>query len=106
MVIASDSILKDFNWILNMPLDQSQVVKSGNAIIDHSVAREQTALQRDVRAPTFEFTFDLQRDEQAIKDAEQIAQSTSQLNLSAKGTSLSSTNLASTQKITFSKVQL
>lgn len=21
MVIASDSILKDFNWILNMPLD-------------------------------------------------------------------------------------
>ena len=40
MVIASDSVLKDFNWILNMPLDQSQVVKSGNAIFDHSVARE------------------------------------------------------------------
>lgn len=56
--------------MLNMPLDQSQVVKSGNAILDHSVAREQTAMQRDVRAPTFEFTFDLQRDEQAIKDAE------------------------------------
>ena len=59
-----------------------------------------------MRAPTFEFSFDLQRDEQAIKDAEQIASSTSQLNLSAKGTSLSSTNLAKTQKITFSKVQL
>jgi hypothetical protein len=59
MVIASDSILKDFNWILNMPLDQSQVVKSGHAVFDHSVAREQTAMQRDVRAPTFEFTFDL-----------------------------------------------
>ena len=44
MVIASDSVLKDFNWILNMPLDQSQVQKSGNAVFDHSVAREATAI--------------------------------------------------------------
>jgi hypothetical protein len=43
-VIAADTILKDFNWVLNMPLDQSQVVKSGNAILDHAVAREQTAM--------------------------------------------------------------
>lgn len=106
MVIASDSVLKDFNWILNMPLDQSQVVKSGNAIFDHGVAREQTAMQRDVRAPTFEFTFDLQRDEQQIKDAEHIASSASQLHLSARGNTLSSTNISKTTKVNFSKVQL
>lgn len=105
-VIASDAILKDFNWILSMPLDQSHVQKSGNAILDHSLAREQTALQRDVRAPTFEFTFDLQSDEQALKDSQQISSSTSQLNFSSKGTSLSSANLSKTHKVNFNKIQL
>ena len=62
-VIASDAVLKDFNWVMNMPLDQSHVVKSGNAVLDHSAPREQTVLQRDARAPKFEFTFDLQTDE-------------------------------------------
>ena len=35
-----------------------------------------------------------------------MAGSTSQLNLSAKGSSLSSANLSKTQKVNFSKVQL
>ena len=39
-VIASDAVLKDFNWTLNMPLDQSHVMKSGNAVLDHSAPRE------------------------------------------------------------------
>ena len=71
-VIASDAVLKDFNWTLNMPLDQSHVMKSGNAVLDHSAPREQTVLTRDVRAPEFEFTFDLQTDEQARKDSENV----------------------------------
>ena len=71
-MIASDAVLKDFNWVLNMPLDQSNVSKSGNAVLDHSVPREQTVLTRDVRAPQFEFTFDLQTDEQARKDSENV----------------------------------
>lgn len=54
-VVASDAILKDFNWVLNMPLDQGAVKRSGNAVLDHSSAREQTVFARDVRAPTFEF---------------------------------------------------
>lgn len=34
-IVASDSILKDFNWTLSMPLDQSQVGKSGSAVLNH-----------------------------------------------------------------------
>lgn len=35
-IVCADNVLKDFNWTLSMPLDQSQVVKSGSAIINHS----------------------------------------------------------------------
>ena len=62
-VIASDAVLKDFNWVFNMPLDQSSVSKSGNAVLDHSAPREQSVLTRDVRAPIVEIAFDLQSDE-------------------------------------------
>ena len=34
-VIASDSVLKDFNWVFKMPLEHGSVVKSGNAVLDH-----------------------------------------------------------------------
>lgn len=71
MVVASDSILKDFNWQLNMPLDQSQVVKSHHAVIDHKAPREVTVLKRDVRAPTFDLTFELMSDDQAREAQEQ-----------------------------------
>ncbi len=43
-IVCSDNVLKDFNWTLSMPLDQSQVVKSGSAIINHAQAREVSAL--------------------------------------------------------------
>jgi len=56
-IIASDSVLKDFNWNLYMPLDQSNVVKSGSAVINHAGAREVSVLQRDVRAPFVQFNF-------------------------------------------------
>jgi len=56
-VVASDSILKDFNWVLHLPLDQSQVIKSGSAVLNHEMAREVTTLQRDVKAPYCELTF-------------------------------------------------
>ena len=61
-VIASDAVLRDFNWVFSMPLDQSSVSKSGNAVLDHTVPREQSVLTRDVRAPFFELSFDLQTD--------------------------------------------
>ena len=107
-IVASDSVLKDFNWKMNMPLDQSQVQKSGNAVLDHGVSREHTALQRDVRAPFVEFTFDLQNDDQARKDSEQISQSVSQLGISqsASSTALSSSNISKSQHVQFNKVQL
>ena len=44
MVVASDAILKDFNWQLNMPMDQSGVKKTNNAVLDHSAAREVSVL--------------------------------------------------------------
>jgi len=62
-IVASDSILKDFNWTLSMPLDQSQVGKSGSAVLNHQAAREISVLQRDVRAPFVELTFQTQRDD-------------------------------------------
>ena len=65
-------MLKDFNWVFTMPLDQSNVGKSGHAVLDHSVPREQSVLTRDVRAPICELTFDLQTDEQARKDSENV----------------------------------
>ena len=58
-VIASDAVLKDFNWEFKMPLDQSSVGRSGNAVLDHGAPREQSCLTRDVRAPIVEITFDL-----------------------------------------------
>jgi len=42
-----------------MPVEHSNVKKSGNAVLDHSAAREITVLARDVRAPIVEFSFDL-----------------------------------------------
>ena len=39
-VIASDAVLKDFNWVFHMPLDRSSVAKSGNAVLDHTAPRE------------------------------------------------------------------
>lgn len=47
-----------------MPLDQSQVGKSGSAVLNHQAAREISVLRRDVRAPFVELTFETQRDDQ------------------------------------------
>lgn len=47
-----------------MPLDQSQVGKSGSVVLNHQAAREISVLQRDVRAPFVELTFETQRDDQ------------------------------------------
>ena len=97
-VIASDAILKDFNWVFSMPLEQSSVSKSGHAVLDHSAPREQSVLTRDVRAPLVEIAFDLQTDEQARKDSENVQQRNFQ--------QLSSANVKTAERITFSKVNL
>ena len=52
--------LKDFNWVLNMPLDYSQAQKEQTAILDHQKVKEQLVFKKDIRAPQFEFTFELQ----------------------------------------------
>ena len=36
--VCTDSILKDFNYKISMPLDSSHVVKSNHAILDHNSA--------------------------------------------------------------------
>ena len=97
-VIASDSVLKDFNWQFSMPLDQSSVQKSGNAVLDHSAPREQSVLTRDVRAPICELTFDLQTDDQARKDNENVQK--------RQFEQLSSQNIDRSERVQFSKVQL
>ena len=97
-VIASDAVLKDFNWVFNMPLDQSQVSKSGHAVLDHTAPREQSVLTRDVRAPVCEITFDLQTDVQARKDNENVQQRNFE--------QLSSQNVNRSERIQFSKVNL
>ena len=97
-VIASDAVLKDFNWVFNMPLDQSQVSKSGHAVLDHTAPREQSVLTRDVRAPLCEITFDLQTDVQARKDNENVQQRNFE--------QLSSQNVNRSERIQFSKVNL
>jgi len=85
-VVASDVVLKDFNYLLKMPLDQSQVQHSTNAVLDHSLSRENTVFKRDVRAPLVEFTFDLQTDDQARKEG--------------------GNEISKSHKVEFSKVQL
>lgn len=47
-----------------MPLEQAQVQKSGNIVLDHTngAPSEKDAFASDVRAPLIEFTFDLQKD--------------------------------------------
>ena len=90
-VVTSDAVLKDFNWVFNMPMDQSNVSKSGNAVLDHSAPREQSVLTRDVRAPFCEISFDLQTDEQARKDNENVQQRNME--------QLSSSNINRTEKI-------
>jgi hypothetical protein len=34
-IVCSDAVLKDWNWNIYMPLDQSQVQKSGNVVLSH-----------------------------------------------------------------------
>ena len=97
-VIASDAILKVFNWVFKMPLDQSDVSKSGHAVLDHSAPREQSVLTRDVRAPFCEIAFDLQTDDQALKDSESMQHRAFE--------QLSSANVNQTERIKFSKVGL
>lgn len=65
--VCTDSIMKDFNYKLSLPLDQGQVQKSNNIVLDHQGAPPDAkdAIQKDVRAPLIEFTFDLQKDVQA-----------------------------------------
>ena len=62
--------LKDFNWVLNMPLDYSQAQKEQTAILDHQKVKEQLVFKKDIRAPQFEFTFDLQA--QADEETKQV----------------------------------
>jgi hypothetical protein len=38
-------------------------MKSNHAVIDHKTPREVTVLKRDVRAPTFDMTFELMTDD-------------------------------------------
>ena len=90
-VIASDAVLKDINWVFKMPLDQSNVSKSGHSVLDHTAPREQSVLTRDVRAPICELAFDLQTDEQALKDNENVQQ--------RRFEQLSSTNINTTERI-------
>jgi len=62
--VCTDTIMKDFNYKLSMPLDQSQVQKSSHIVLDHTGAPPDAkdAIEKDVRAPLIEFTFDLQSD--------------------------------------------
>ena len=62
--VCTDSILADFNYTLSMPLEHSHVQKSGNVILHHDpqFVEERNVVQKDVRAPSFCFTFDLQKD--------------------------------------------
>lgn len=57
--MCTDASLKDFNWILNMPLDYSQVQKDNKVILDHGQVKEGQVMRKDIRAPVIEFNFDL-----------------------------------------------
>lgn len=62
--VCTDTILRDFNYKISMPLDQSHVEKTGNVVFNHQQAPpdERDAIQKDVRQTMVEFTFDLQKD--------------------------------------------
>ena len=62
--VCTDSILKDFNYTLSMPLEHSHVQKSGHSILHHDpqFLEERNVIQKDIRAPEFCFTFDIQKD--------------------------------------------
>ena len=60
--VCTDSILKDFNFQLSMPLEHGHVQKSGNVVLDNQTVQEQDTIKKDVRAPVIEIQFDLQKD--------------------------------------------
>ena len=61
-LVCTDASLKDFNWILKMPLDYSQMQKDNKVILDHTQVKEGQVVRKDIRAPLIEFNFDLQKD--------------------------------------------
>lgn len=54
-LVCTDSILKDFNYTLSMPLEYSHVQKSDNVVLDHSGNDEKIVIKQDVRAPIIQF---------------------------------------------------
>lgn len=59
--VCTDTILKDFNYKLSMPLEGGHVQKSNHVLLDHTLApEEKDTIKRDVRAPLIEMHFDLQ----------------------------------------------
>ena len=89
--VCTDSILKEFNYKLSMPLESSHVQKSHHTILDHtgSAPEEKDTILKDVRAPKIEITFDLQKDFHANNTDQEMQNVTDQ-----------------SHKIEFSKVQL
>ena len=70
--VCTDSILKDFNFKLQMPLDTSAAQKSSKVILDQSgVVGPGEAMKKDVRAPTAEFSFQLQTDVHANSESDE-----------------------------------
>ena len=62
--VCTDTILKDFNYKLSMPLEYSHVQKSTATLIHNAelAIDEKDVIKKDVRAPQIELTFDLQKD--------------------------------------------
>ena len=62
--VCTDTILKDFNYKLSMPLEYSHVQKSSHTLIHNPdvAVEEKDVIKKDVRAPQIELTFDLQKD--------------------------------------------
>ena len=49
--VCTDSILKDINFTVSMPLESAHVAKANHAIFDNKYVEEKDAIKKDVRAP-------------------------------------------------------
>ena len=61
--VCTNSILKDFNYQLSLPLEHAHVQQHQNVAFNSSEpGSEVDTIRKDVRAPVIEMTFDIQSD--------------------------------------------
>ena len=58
--VCTDSILKDFNYQISLPLEHAHMQKQNTVLFNSGNAASETdSVRKDVRAPVIEMSFDI-----------------------------------------------